>query len=120
MQAKVNSRGVRIVRVAWIIAMTAVLILWLSAVRDLSSQHDDAHLYFVLILVVLSFPSGLAWVALANVTSYVAFSMGYRLELPPAAEISALWTGFLLVGYLQWFVLLPVVYRRFRVGFRSP
>lgn len=106
--------------VAWLIASVLVLVWWLYtyARGDLSDGlKAESQMYVILAMGLLSFPTGLLWA--------VAFSLvlGLLDQLsifrPLLLESGLMWAGFVVVGYLQWFVFGPWMLARFR-AWRSP
>ena len=101
------------IRTAWLIAMFAVLISWMAATMSSSpsasqaSQDGEWHLLVVLILVALTFPMGIIWASLLNVGAYLLDAFNYSAEFYNALLIPFVWLGFVAVGYVQWFKLLP-------------
>lgn len=109
------ARGVRIM---WLIAMIAVLVFWIGSGFDgVPSQrnHDgERHLLATLALIVLTFPLGLMWASVLNVAAYLFDAAGYRAEGSDIFLIPFVWLGFTAVGYIQWFMLLPWLWRRWK------
>ena len=72
--------------------------------------NSDIGILFAWCMLVVSFPSGLL-VSLAHVTLYESLST--------TVETSYLsfvldWAGFVALGYLQWFTLVPFLLRKLR------
>lgn len=57
-------------------------------------------------MLVLSFPCGLINVYVFG-SLFIFFLKYFSLETEYLVQISVLWIGFVIIGYLQWFKLLP-------------
>ena len=91
----------KIIKTLWFGASIFVLCVTLYAFDG--KPNSDIGIFFAWCMLFLSFPSGLL-VSLVHMTLYDGFSV--------AVETSYLslvldWVGFLVLGYLQWFKLLP-------------
>jgi hypothetical protein len=65
------------------------------------------------VMTLLTLPSGILWVIAINGIGYVLFWAG--IEIPSSLLVDILvWLGFVVIGYFQWFRLVPLVIRRFR------
>ncbi|MFN9677623.1 MAG: hypothetical protein ACK58C_08485 [Betaproteobacteria bacterium] len=109
-----------LIRVAWLVAMVAVLVSWLAAgsgapgIAPQTTQSGERHLLALLVLSTLTFPSGLLWAGLLNIVAYMLDALGYRFDLPDAFLVPFAWLGFVAIGYFQWFKLLPWLWRKRR------
>lgn len=70
---------------------------------------DEVFIFETIVLNVLNFPIGI-------VVSYLLYLMGPNLQFIVPMEMSGYFSWFLfgLAGYIQWFVLVPKLYSRFR------
>ena len=80
----------------------------------------DADIAMVWAMLLLGFPGS---VLVTYCYAGIAFVWHTYIAGPQALEggrglfslfVTVVWTGFFLVGYVQWFVLLPFVVRRWR------
>ena len=101
--------------VAWLLASILVLVWWIYTYSrdDLSDGlKAESQMYVILAMSLLTFPTGLLWV--------VAFSLVLSLldwlsiDRPLLLESGLMWAGFVVVGYLQWFVFGPGLLAKFR------
>lgn len=108
-----------IIRSLWFAAALAILCWWFIAYgirADLSpSLKSESQIYLIIAMVVLSFPVGLIWTYLfALVLSALS-----QIDIVPGGgwqlDVILLWVGYVVVGYLQWFELIPRVVARFRM-----
>ena len=104
-----------LLKITWSIAMIAVGIWWaMQAVGNAGhvSVISESHHLVVLILILLSFPAGLGWIAL--------ISLGLSVSgTSPVSDLwlaAIIWIGFFASGWLQWFVLLPQLAKRIAKG----
>jgi len=98
----------RIIKVLWIAATLFVLFVTLSGYH---SAHDNG-IWDVLtwLMLILSFPAGLVvslvlwalevWFSIISRTSYFSLVVG--------------WTAYFVLGYLQWFKLVPFLIDKLR------
>lgn len=67
-------------------------------------------------IVLMSVPSGLVWLAFIGGMSYLLHASGWDAgtEFPGQIGTLLVWLGFSLIGYVQWFKVLPDVIRRIK------
>ena len=95
--------------------MIAIGIWWaMQAISDAGHANaaSESHHLVVLVLVLMSFPVGLGWIAL--------ISLGLSVSgTSPTSDLwlaAIIWLGFFASGWLQWFVLLPQLAKRIAKG----
>ena len=94
----------RVMAALWLLAAVAMLLATL--LRAEMGPNDRAALATLVPLYFLSLPSGhLAVVAFANLKIELYVGSGQVLSI--VTEGLALWAALTVLGYLQWFVLLP-------------
>lgn len=77
-------------------------------------QQKDIGIVLGYCMVILSFPSGFVLLAfLGFVLMPISDALGLTLSFG-YTYIIVYWIAFLLVGYLQWFHLVPVIWRLIR------
>ena len=110
-----NMRNVaRGLRWAWVLCSAAVFFSTL-VVYDGTPATRDAELILVYGMMLLSFPAGQLFAIIVAASAYVAESMGYKPILPGRyLGICFEWIAFFAIGYVQWFVFLPRLIRRWR------
>lgn len=98
----------KIIQSLWIGIATLILIITLYAFDGTSN--NDIGIFFSWYMLAVSFPSGLL-VPLVHVTLYDGLAI-----LVEASYFSFFldWIGFFVLGYMQWFVLLPWLWRRWK------
>lgn len=95
-----------ILKITWSIAMIAVAIWWAIQAAANAGQVNvvsESHHLVLLVLILLSFPVGLGWIALISLGLSVTGTL-------PEADLwlaAIIWIGFFASGWLQWFILLP-------------
>jgi hypothetical protein len=112
----------RLLRTAWVFAMVATLIFWISDYvggPPAKTLSGEGHLLAALVLVVLTFPIGLAWALVLNLFAYLTASTEHSDSFLDASFALAVWSGFFGLGYLQWFKLVPSLLRRW-IGRDAP
>jgi hypothetical protein len=101
----------RFAAIVWLLIAMAILAVALQ--RSGTGPHERTALSTLVPLYFLSFPSGHMGVrAVSRLKVKLYHHSNYVPEV--AAEAVALWTSLTVLGYLQWFVLVPWVARGLR------
>lgn len=100
--------ALRVTKIAWvsvfILASTALIVVYKPA-----TNHDEVvFAVWAYLLIVLTFPAGLALLARGAVLLDFSWVESVPLSRPGMLVISAL---FLCVGYCWWVALLPALWR---------
>jgi hypothetical protein len=99
---------VRVVATLWLLAAMAMLLITL--LRSGIGLDERSALSTLVPLYFMSLPSGhLAVLALSKAKIELYVSSGLTISI--FYEGLALWTALTVLGYLQWFVLLPSIAR---------
>jgi hypothetical protein len=108
------------VRVLWLLAASSILLLTLLLLGR--QGQEDADILFVYLMIGLGFPASLLVLALAGGILFLVQQTGPDPIQTSRVMILLLWSGFVAVGYGQWFVAVPVLARhvRRRFGGRQP
>ncbi len=104
-------------RIVWLIACLAVLV-WTFVVcghETNATLRGECSLLGAVIMAFLTLPLGLLWWLLVSAAEYGLSLVGIDLGSVSAIVDWFVWFGFLAVGYLQWFSLVPWAVRRIRV-----
>ncbi|MDX9715707.1 MAG: hypothetical protein RBT37_09845 [Dissulfurispiraceae bacterium] len=114
--------GFKFAKIVWSFLCMLVIIFTLK-VPIMDSQESDSYFaagaFIIYPMMVFSFPSGYLWVSLYGGIIYtldyfglsVPFSFG-RLDFYITNFV--LWLGFFIVGYLQWFKLIPFIIEKWQ------
>ena len=103
--------ALRIIAVAWM--LVAVVLLVVMLLRPEAQANELAALSSLVPLYFLGLPLGhLGFLALGKLKLELYVTSHYELSI--VAEGLALWAALTVLGYLQWFVLLPWVSRKCR------
>jgi hypothetical protein len=96
----------------WATACAAVLIFTLEMWEP--GANSDVGVVFAWSMVLLSFPAGL--VVPGCIALFATFFGQPALDaaLSGTAAFVAVWAAFVLVGYVQWFLLVPRVWQSMR------
>lgn len=105
----------KVLKVVWFLACFAVLVWGLFACGQQanSTLRAECALLGAIIMVLLTLPSGILWWLLLSGTGYVLSLIGIEIGASAIADLVA-WLGFVVVGYLQWFKLVPWLVARWR------
>lgn len=106
-----HGRTIRALRLLWWGISLGILLWWMGAtVWDALGGHSPAvrdERLFHAAMALISFPAGLIWVlATPWLLSLVPQGAGPVASLP-YAEPFLVWLGCAVIGYVQWFWLLP-------------
>jgi len=103
-------------KVAWLAACFGVLAWSFLHCRQESNLTLRSECSFLAtsMMMVLTLPSGLAWVSLVSAMAYMLSLMGLEVGGAPFTFEIFMWLGFVVVGYVQWFLFVPWLTRRMR------
>lgn len=109
----------RILLLVWSAVCCAVLAFTVYAYAP--GPRSDAGILFAGAMSLLTFPGGLiVSAAIAVVTMFYNGDLPPLLsDVPPAVGFIFVWLAFYGVGYLQWFRLVPWLWRKIRFQRRS-
>lgn len=103
-----SSEMLRALRFAWLGLCLAVLVMILSA-----GPNPEQGIIWAYAMLAITFPMGFA---AAYLVAFIGFLLenlfGYIIPYDPIANI-ATWVLFVAFGYMQWFILLPWLLRKF-------
>ena len=107
-------------RAAWLVACCVVLIWWSFAygMSDTLSAtlKNEAQVYLLIPMVVLSFPAGLLWVVVLAGVLRLASTIGLDTTWSPLVHAAFIWLGCVIFGYVQWFLVVPALVARRKRG----
>ena len=101
----------RLVATAWLLA--SVVMLTFTLLRPDISGNGRSALVYLTPLYWLSFPLGHVGV-IAGIELRLRLYLDFNFVPSILSEGLYLWTALTMLGYLQWFVLLPLVARKCR------
>jgi hypothetical protein len=99
-------------RVAWLAICLSFLIKSQRAYRGGSDWKTEEYLAFE--MMVLTFPASYLVAGLLILTGGILGLVGLRLPPPSKAGMTVDWLIFVLAGYLQWFLIVPILWRKTR------
>jgi hypothetical protein len=102
---------IRLVATAWLLA--SVVLLTFTLARPDIFGNDRSALVYLTPLYWLSFPLGHVGV-MAGIEVRLRLYLDFDFVPSILSEGLYLWTALTILGYLQWFVLLPLVAQRCR------
>jgi hypothetical protein len=73
----------------------------------------ECELSIALGLAILNFPLSIAWWLLVGGSAYALSLIGIEIGQSRALNVVA-WAGIVVLGYVQWFKILPWVIRKLR------
>jgi hypothetical protein len=107
----------RLLKGVWLTACIAVVLWWFYSYTanegSTTNLKGELQIYMIIGMVFLTFPIGLLWTYLFAVVLHMLRNFGIIGPLPPLVEMGALWGGFVLFGYIQWFKLAPFLVKKF-------
>ena len=102
---------IRLVATAWLLA--SVVMLTFTLLRPDISGNDRSALVYLTPLYWLSLPLGHVGV-IAGIELRLRLYLNFNFVPSILSEGLYLWTALTMLGYLQWFVLLPLVAQKCR------
>lgn len=105
-------RRITMLKAIWL--FLACLVLGVTLFNFEKSSNPDIAQFLFYAMLVLSFPLGFLVAALL---SYLVIGLHSAFGLTLESDylsITLLWAIFVIVGYLQWFVLIPFIRERLR------
>jgi hypothetical protein len=120
---EMNIQGLLVVKAIWLLLATCIFLLTLD-LYDGTANTRDAELILIYGMLALYFPASQFVVLAIGLFGHLTVAMGWGLTIPTTyLTLTIEWIIFVICGYLQWFVLLPWVWRRWktwRAGINSP
>ncbi len=110
-----NCRLTLAAKVGWLLLATGVFLfsLW---IYDGTSATQDAELILAYGMLTLSFPASQVVLLILGAIGYLAETWGGSFSIPMNYLTLVLeWLVFLGAGYMQWFVLLPWLWRKWKM-----
>ena len=109
-------------KVVWLIACF-VMLAWtfVACGREANDTlRGECSILAAIIMAFLTFPVGLLWWPLISAAGHVLSLVGIEIRGASAIADLVVWVGFVIVGYIQWFKLVPWIVRRIRERKQSP
>lgn len=100
------------VSILWVGLATVVLIVTLYFFDN--RPNSDIEVFLIWSMLLLSFPSGLLIIFLFAGISYFLYHFFSVVIVTSYAELLLSWFTFSIVGYLQWFKLIPHLVAKWR------
>jgi len=106
-----------LIRALWIISCLGAL--GVSLVYADVESGRDIDVFLIWVMLILSFPLGFLVVITYGALSFFFYSQfGWEFSIVTSYDmylyLTVLWLIFVLIGYFQWFYLVPYLYRRYR------
>ena len=105
------------VKIVWSVLWAVVLISTLWAASYESQR--DIDLIVTWLMIVVCFPISLVGVIITSGISYLCHEIFHFAAYEKSIGIIITWITFFSLGWLQWFVLVPRVFRKIRTGKRA-
>jgi hypothetical protein len=105
----------RVLKALWLLACVSVLA---HTLIHHGLEHRDAGVALFLTMLALSFPSG--WLSLVMLKLLEMLNL---FDISKATELQTIliaWITLFVLGYLQWFVIVPAIVRWWRRRFGNP
>jgi energy-coupling factor transporter transmembrane protein EcfT len=97
----------RVLKIIWL-----ALLVWALGFTLLHRHSPETEAVTIYAVMVLAFPSGWLLALAFGVFAYALDHLGVRV--PGLIGIIVFWVAGVLLGYVQWFVVLPRLIARFR------
>jgi hypothetical protein len=105
----------KILKFVWILC--CVFVLFISLTQYESGASSDNGVFLVYSMLVLAFPASLLVAGLITLMVLLQESLGVPLlDLIESNRVGlcVMWLSFCIAGYLQWFVMLPWLWRKWK------
>ena len=112
---------IKVLKLMWFACCIAILAVTLS--HDASGPTNDIGIFLAYTMLFLTFPAGCIVVGVIVLLVVLKEQLGFPLiDMLDKQYIgfSVTWFAFLAVGYLQWFVLLPWLWRKWKARRLKP
>ena len=103
------------VALALVFLIMAIIVFHDNPVRD-GKPYDGAESLLTLFMLVLSFPSGWIGMGMARLIQMIANAVTGEAIALSYAWLTVQWLLFVLAGYVQWFVLVPWLWRKWKAS----
>lgn len=90
-------------------------ILWWFMSHPLAWSEAELTIGYIVIMLIITFPVGLLYWSLLSLLGLIVPSTGLDKEV----ELVLIWLGFVVVGYYQWFVVVPWCFEKFKGVIKS-
>ncbi|MGH8769052.1 MAG: hypothetical protein ACREVT_12855 [Burkholderiales bacterium] len=98
----------KITKAIWI--TLAVIVLFVTLYAFDGKTNSDIWIFLTWSMLILSFPASLI-VSLVHMALGVGFSITIKTSY---LSLAIEWTAYFILGYWQWFVLLPWLWRKWK------
>jgi hypothetical protein len=105
------------VKIVWSVLWCTALVATLWA-KNYESQRD-IDLILTWLMIVVTFPSSLLGILIVSGISYMWHEFFHFAAYAGGIGIIITWLIFFSLGWLQWFVLVPRIFRKIRTGKRG-
>jgi hypothetical protein len=100
----------------WLLLSGLVLFYWINKWHlspDIPEAYRlEAQVVLLILMMLLSFPSGILWYLIFPLIILLATKLS--IVIPISIEVPILWSGFVLIGYVQWFIYGPRLLKKYR------
>jgi len=96
----------------WLWLLGAFLVLLTSLVAYDGKPNSDADLLLGYAMLALSVPLGLVIAAALSLLGRIAYAVSGYIFTTSYVSITVTWLVFFIAGYLQWFKILPWLWRK--------
>ena len=100
------------IRILWIVV--SLLALGGTLILLGKEGQEDIGIIFVYVMGALSFPVSVAWLVVAGTLYGLAHKLFGVFASGGHLEIVLNWLALFVLGYLQWFWVVPTLIKRFR------
>lgn len=115
MQKIFRKSPVRLLKIAWLALSCLILIITLSFFDNQTNSDIEGFLIYSMLL--LTFPSGLIVQCFIFVGWYIFINLLNSYEISFCVSylyLIIVWLFLFTIGYIQWFYLLPLIYRYYK------
>lgn len=97
----------------WVMICSATL--WWFVNHPKAWSDPEITVLYILVMLTISFPIGIVYWSILSMLAVVIPNPNLGREI----ELVVVWIGFVAIGYVQWAILVPWGYRKFREALKT-
>lgn len=101
------------IKIAW---LTLCLLVLITTLLNYDGKpNSDVDIFMIWGMLLLSFPFGFLAALALSLFSYIVFEFFEVVIATSIVSIIMIWSVYLMFGYVQWFIILPVLRKKFLI-----
>ncbi|WP_320708485.1 hypothetical protein, partial [Enterobacter cloacae] len=100
-------------KIFWLCMVFLILVITLSFFDG--QKNSDIEDFLIYSMLLLTFPSGIIFTGIAFIILYMLTFFIEEMVLNVGyIYLTIEWLFLVLVGYIQWFLLIPIIYKKYK------